>query len=437
MKYGYAVPILDFDQNFYLGIVLIPLFWALLYWIIGSYRGIYRKSRVREVGNTLVITFLGTIVLFFLLLLDDEVLTYDFYRYTFTSLFLIQFTLITVVRLILLTRLKRKLITRQIGFNTLLVGDNEKAVQLFQQLEAAKEAEGYKFVGFVTLEPKQETLLEEHLPKLGTVFEILELIKRYQVEEVIIAIESHEHEELKKVLAILEGERVIIKILPDMYDIIAGAVKMNHLFGTVLIEIQPEIMPQWQKHLKRLFDVALSALVLVLGLPLFLAIALAVRLGSKGPIFYSQERIGQYGRPFHIHKFRTMFTDAEKQGPQLSSDYDPRITPTGRLLRKYRLDELPQFWNVVKGDMSLVGPRPERQFFIDQIVAVAPHYRHLLRVRPGITSWGQIKFGYASTVQEMVDRMKFDILYVENMSLSMDLKILFYTVAIIFQGKGK
>jgi lipopolysaccharide/colanic/teichoic acid biosynthesis glycosyltransferase len=197
------------------------------------------------------------------------------------------------------------------------------------------------------------------------------------------------------------------------------------------------MMPYWQKSLKRIMDVGASLLFLVLFSPIYLLLVAMVKMGSKGPAFYKQERIGLNGKPFYIHKFRTMYVDAERHGPALSSREDPRITPIGKYLRRYRIDELPQFWNVLKGEMSLVGPRPERQFFIDRIIEVAPHYKHLLKVRPGITSWGQIKFGYAENVEQMVERMKFDILYVENMSLAMDFKILFYTILIILEGRGK
>jgi lipopolysaccharide/colanic/teichoic acid biosynthesis glycosyltransferase len=199
----------------------------------------------------------------------------------------------------------------------------------------------------------------------------------------------------------------------------------------------PYQMPTWQIVLKRLIDVVVSLVVLIILSPIYILLMFAVKVSSEGPVFFKQIRIGQHGKPFYIIKYRTMIVNAEVNGPALSSKDDKRITSIGRTLRKYRLDEIPQFYNVLIGDMSLVGPRPERQFFIDQIMPVAPHYKHLQRVRPGITSWGMVKYGYAENIEQMIERLKFDILYIENMSLAMDFRIMIYTVKTIIQGRGK
>jgi len=212
---------------------------------------------------------------------------------------------------------------------------------------------------------------------------------------------------------------------------------MNSIFGALLISVNPEIMPSWQKTIKRILDLLISVIAIVLLIPVFIVLAILIKFGSKGGVIFKQQRIGLGNKPFEIFKFRSMFLESEKNGPQLSSQNDPRITPIGRFMRKTRLDETPQFFNVIKGDMSLVGPRPERQFYIDEIIKKAPHYKHISNVKPGITSWGQVKYGYAENVDEMIARLKFDLLYVENMSLVLDVKILFYTIIIMLKGSGK
>ena len=217
----------------------------------------------------------------------------------------------------------------------------------------------------------------------------------------------------------------------------SGSVKLNNIYGIPLIRVNHRIMPAWQLSIKRMIDVIVSGTSLLILSPFLLIVAMVIGVSSKGGILYSQERIGRFGKPFRIYKFRTMAKDAEKDGPQLSSAHDTRVTKFGRFLRKTRMDEIPQFWNVLKGEMALVGPRPERQHFIDLITQRAPHYSHLHRVRPGITSWGQVKFGYAENVDQMIQRLKYDILYIENMSIAMDIKILFYTVLIVMKGAGK
>lgn len=258
-----------------------------------------------------------------------------------------------------------------------------------------------------------------------------------KVEEVIIAIESSEHHKLEEIVNLLESKQVRIKMIPDTYDIISGKVRMESLRSIPLVEINHQLMPVWQMVIKRLFDITASILILIILSPLLLAVMLITKLSDKGPIFFSQKRVGVHGKEFKMFKFRSMVVDAEKNGPQLSSEVDDRITPWGRIMRKYRLDELPQFYNVLIGDMSIVGPRPERKYYMELISQHAPHYRYLQKVRPGITSWGMVKFGYAENVEEMVERLKYDVIYIENMSLINDVKILIYTVIIVLQGRGK
>lgn len=433
-----SAEILD-DPNFFLGILLIPTGWVLLYSIFDHYVDIYRLSRLATLTRTFFLTFFGVFFLFFTLILDDVVRDYQTYYRSFAVLFGLHYLLTATMRMVLLTRASRRLKSGLITFNTLLVGGNQNALDLYLDIKGRKKGLGNKFIGYVDTNGGEGQVLEAHLPKLGKLDELAAIIRDREIEEVIIAIETSEHNRLREILNVLFdfGEQVLVKIIPDMYDILLGTVKMNHVYGAVLIEIRQELMPKWQRVIKRLIDVAVSGSVLLLLSPVLLYIAIRVRLSSPGPIFFAQERLGLNGKPFTIFKFRSMYTDAEKLGPQLSHEGDPRCTPWGAVMRKWRLDEIPNFWNVLRGDMSLVGPRPERKHFIDLILEQNPHYKHLLKVRPGITSWGQVKYGYASNVQQMLQRLRFDLLYIENMSLSLDFKIMFYTVLVLMQGRGK
>ena len=434
-----VIPEPIFDQQFFMSVAILPTVWVLVYYLSGSYNNVLRKSRINEFVQTFATSIIGVTVLFFALLLDDSVVSYRLYYKMYFVLFTAHFLLTASFRLILSSKTNSKIHKREFGFNTIIIGSNERALKMFHEVNALKYGIGNEFIGFVHIEGKNgySEKLQAELPHLGEYHDLKTIIEKNKVEEVIIALESWEHEYIKNIVNDLGDMGVIIKIIPDIYDILSGHVKMTSILGTPLIEIKNQIIPEWQTSVKRFIDVSVSLFVLIGFSWLYLLIGIMVKLGSKGPMFFKQERIGVHGRPFRIYKYRTMEVDAEKEGPALSSATDPRVTPFGRFLRKVRLDEMPQFYNVLLGEMSLVGPRPERRFYIEQIVSKAPHYKHLHKIRPGITSWGQVKYGYAENVDEMIDRLKFDILYVENMSLLLDFKIMVHTILIVLQGRGK
>tara|TARA_Y100001954_G_C15791881_1_gene595506 strand:- start:747 stop:2165 length:1419 start_codon:yes stop_codon:yes gene_type:complete len=424
------------DIKFQIGCITIPLFWVALHYTFSSYKDVFRKSRFKELKRIFVLTLSGCILLFFSILLDDLIYDFTAYYYTFFALFSIQFIALLIWRIPITSYSKNLVKKGDIIFKSIVLGGSKKALECYQELAQNTTSMGHQFLGFVKING-EACPLENELTCLGQSNAIENIIVENEIEEVIIAIESSEHPKLQNILLQLANCNVVIKITPDLFDIMSGHVRINNVFGTPLIEIYPDLLPKWQKILKRIIDIFGSISALIILFPLLIYVAVRVKLSSKGPIFYKQERIGKGGKVFKIIKFRSMFTNAESRGPTLASTNDSRITKWGKTMRALRLDELPQFYNVLIGEMALVGPRPERQYYIDQIIQHAPHYRFLHKVRPGITSLGQVKFGYASDIKQMLKRLKFDILYIENMSLALDFKIMFYTLFTVIRKQGQ
>ncbi len=433
---GWDVPF-ELTPQFFLALIIIPSFWILFYYITGFYRNIFRRSRLLELGQTFATSVVGVIVLFFAFMLDDWIESYKNYYQSLLVLFGLHFSLTYFFRLVLTTGTIHKIHRRKIGFNTLIVGSNKKALKLFQDMNSQLRPAGNKFVGYIALKDNKEDALKDHLPKLGEIDDILNILQQNNIEEVILAFEPHEEAKASEILTVIENRQVTIWGIPDLYDFLSGTVKVNTIYSSPLIKISNGLMPAWQENTKRMLDVLFSLIAMILFFPVFIVLAVIIKSTSHGPVFYKQERVGRFGKPFHIHKLRSMVKDAENGTPALSSEDDGRITKIGRFLRKTHLDEIPQFYNVLIGEMSLVGPRPEREYYIKQIVERAPYYTHLHKLRPGITSWGQVKYGYASNVDEMLERLPYDMMYLKNISLYIDFKILIYTVMVSVKGNGK
>jgi len=431
---------LQIDQGILLAVLV--MIWHQFF---GLYRDWFLISRTKHMFCLFRASFLGTALLLVALCGADAIqstlnghisLGLTPARLTTAASFgLLNLLLLGAGRMIIQSA-TRKLVSRGIGLeNTLIIGASTRSHNVAKEL-LEKRRLGMLPIGFVSRLPQRRDGGGGLLPILGNLEQACELIRKHNIKHVVISQETDSHNEILQILAILEEVNVRIFLIPDLFDVVSGHLRTGTVLATDLLELYPDHMPTWQAGMKRMIDIASSLAIMTIVAPLFVFVMLAIKLTSKGPVFYTQERIGQYGRRFWVWKLRTMRVDAEKAGPQWAGKKDPRITPIGKFLRKTRLDEVPQLWCVLKGDMSLVGPRPEREFFIEKLRGEVPLYVRRLKMKPGLTGWAQVTLGYDNSIEDVKRKVAADLWYFEHMSIALDLQIMFRTVWVVFTGKG-
>lgn len=420
-----------------LPMVVIYFYWLIIFTFVGMYRTWFALSRLDELSTLFKASFVGIFLIFFVILYDDYVREVQsanrFYIFFYWGIF---FGIVGTGRLVIRS-VQRNLLAGGIGRrNALIVGFNEKANEVHTSVSRFKEL-GLDIVGYVTANENEIGKEFKNVKVIDVVSNLEKVIDRLSITNIIISLGRNDEDIIVDVIERCGDKNIEIKMVPDLYDIISGQAKIAQLYSFPLIDVMPELMPIWEKKLKRVMDIVLSLLLLILTAPITIVTSILLKLDSPGPVFYRQERSGLNGKPFRILKFRTMYTDAEKHtGPVWSTKDDPRITRVGKFVRKVRLDEIPQAYNVLKGDMSFVGPRPERPFFVEKLSKEIPLYKRRLKVRPGITGWAQVKHKYDETIDDVKVKLRYDLFYIENMSLRMDFKIIFKTVFVVFFGKG-
>ena len=425
------------NPDFWAPMVSIYFFWALLFLMVGLYRPWYAASRVDELALVFKTITFGCLFLFFVIFFDDDGRSVGTSSRLLIAIYWGILLLFVGTGRLALRSIQRNMLIAGIGaHNTLIVGSATRSRELYDEV-VKYPALGYRVTGFAGIDRRRSGQHYRGIPVLGGIDDLPAIMKKQNIREVLIALDSADHDRLLDIIMKCNAHDVGLKIMPDLYDIISGQARTNQIYGFPLIEITPQLMPPWEEAMKRGIDVTASLLVLVAGLPLWLIIAALVKLESHGPMLYRQERVGKDGEVFNIIKFRSMRHDAEQTGPQWAGKKDPRVTAVGKLLRQLHLDEIPQMINVLSGQMSLVGPRPERPMFVRELSKEIPMYPRRLKVRPGITGWAQVKHTYDETIDDVKTKVQCDLFYIENMSLRMDFKIILSTVYHMLRGKGR
>ncbi|MFQ5605978.1 MAG: sugar transferase [bacterium] len=427
------------DINFLISFIVF-LYWFVIFTFFGLYRSWYAQSRIDEIITLVKTITIGIFIIFLVTFEPESDLSHP---PTLSRMFILNFWILLIlfvgVNRGIFRTVQRKLLISGIGMRrTLIVGWGKKSWQLYDEL-LKYPALGYQVVGFVGAQKSTGKKINayKNVPLLDTIENINTVIQNVKAQEVIFSLDGGSQKLVMDLINECNGLTVNFKIVPDLYEIVLGQARINQIYGFPLIDILPHFMPPWEQKIKRFMDIFISLIILVAFLPLWIILAVAIKIESPGPIFYKQKRVGKNGKEFTMYKFRSMVKNAESQsGPKWAEPEDPRITRIGRLIRKPRLDEVPQFINVLKGEMSLIGPRPERPHFVEQLKHKIPFYARRLKVQPGITGWAQIKGEYDTSIENVKTKLQYDLFYLENMSLRMDLKILLSTIYVMLRGKG-
>jgi len=405
--------------------------------LLGFYRSFKLLTATQHLVHFTFLHFISIVSFTFFFFTKNEVLYQSGIYHFFLQLFTISLLTFLFPRFIYYIATWWLMKMNKIAIHALLIGNTAKAQLVYDDFAGYGELMNYYFIGYVSTHTNHKPKFTQTLKHLGSMENLPNILSKQNIDEVIVAIENNDYKQIETILTVVKQKNITIRILPDLNAILEGSVKMHNVKGIPLLTIRNNLMPVWQNVIKIASDYLIAIIALILSLPIILIVTLAIKLTTRGPVFFSQIRIGIHHKPFVMYKFRTMQVDAEVNGPALSSSNDPRITPIGKILRKWHIDEIPQFVNILKGEMSLVGPRPEREYYINQIIQETPYYSHLFRIKPGITSWGMVKYGYAENVAQMIERSKYDIIYLENMTLLVDLKIIAHTIKAVFIGNGK